>query len=158
GYHRPGSTDEPGLVPGGGAVKRTIGPYEKAAGGLDALISSFRALREQGIVGKGARTMLRANRPEGFDCPGCAWPARNPHSTFEFCENGVKAVAAEATSKRVSADFFERHAVAELAGWSDHDLEAQGRLTEPMAYDAAADRYRPLSWDEAFATIAAELN
>ena len=133
-------------------------PYRKAAGGMDALKSSYRALREQGIVGKGARTLLRANQPEGFDCPGCAWPDRNPHSTFEFCENGVKAVAAEATSRRVTAEFFAAHTVAELAGWDDFDLEHQGRLTVPLAYDAESDRYLSLSWDEAFARIAAALH
>ncbi|HRQ63253.1 MAG TPA: FdhF/YdeP family oxidoreductase [Xanthomonadaceae bacterium] len=133
-------------------------PYRKAAGGLDALKSSYRALREQGIVGKGARTLMRANQPEGFDCPGCAWPDRNPHSTFEFCENGVKAVAAEATSRRVTPAFFAAHTVSELAGWDDFDLEDQGRLTVPLAYDADSDRYQPLSWDEAFARIAGALH
>jgi molybdopterin-dependent oxidoreductase alpha subunit len=139
-------------------VKRKRQSYDKAAGGLDALTSSFRALKEQGIVGKGGRTMLRANQPDGFDCPGCAWPDRDPHSTFEFCENGVKAVAAEATSRRVMADFFAQHTVTELAGWSDHDLEAQGRLTEPMVYEVATDRYRPIDWQDVFALIASELN
>src|SRR5690606_14795958 len=131
--------------------------YDKAAGGMDALASSVRALRRQGILGKGSRTLLRANQPHGFDCPGCAWPDRNPHSTFQFCENGVKAVAAEATARRVSADFFAAHTVGELAGWSDMALEEQGRLTGPMRYDAGSDRYLPLSWDEAFALIAGEL-
>jgi molybdopterin-dependent oxidoreductase alpha subunit len=131
--------------------------YDKAAGGMDALASSVRALRRQGILGKGARTLLRANQPHGFDCPGCAWPDRNPHSTFQFCENGVKAVAAEATARRVGADFFAAHTVGELAGWSDMALEEQGRLTEPMRYDAGSDRYLPLSWDDAFALIAREL-
>jgi molybdopterin-dependent oxidoreductase alpha subunit len=133
-------------------------PYRKAAGGMDALKSSYRALREQGIVGKGARTLMRANQPEGFDCPGCAWPDRNPHSTFEFCENGVKAVAAEATARRIGADFFAAHTVSELSAWEDFDLEDQGRLTEPLAYDPASDRYLPISWDAAFARIAAALH
>lgn len=138
-------------------MRKKIERYDKAAGGIDALTSSFRALREQGIVARGARTLLRANQPEGFDCPGCAWPDRNPHSTFEFCENGVKAVAAEATSRRVTGDFFAGHTVSALAEWNDHDLEAQGRLTEPVVYDGATDRYRPIGWDDAFATIAEEL-
>jgi molybdopterin-dependent oxidoreductase alpha subunit len=128
-------------------------PYRKAAGGMDALASSVQALRRQGILGKGAKTMLRANQPHGFDCPGCAWPDRNPHSTFQFCENGVKAVAAEATARRVTADFFAAHTVSELAGWTDMALEEQGRLTEPMRYDAASDRYVPVTWDDAFELI-----
>jgi hypothetical protein len=69
--------------------------YDKPAGGWDSLKRSYQALRDEGIVGAGARAMLRTNQDHGFDCPGCAWPDRNPHSTFEFCENGVKAVAAK---------------------------------------------------------------
>ena len=135
----------------------TIKRYDKPAGGWDALASSLRHVREQGIVFKGSRTLMRANQPQGFDCPGCAWPDRNPHSTFEFCENGVKAVAAEATKHRIGADFFARHTVAWLSQQDDRWLEAQGRLTEPLAYDAASDRYLPVSWDDAFAMIAREL-
>ncbi|MGH8077020.1 MAG: molybdopterin-dependent oxidoreductase, partial [Lysobacter sp.] len=132
--------------------------YDKPAGGLDALKSSWQALRDQKVVLKGANTLLRTNQPRGFDCPGCAWPDRNAHSTFEFCENGVKAVANEATSKRVTREFFAEHPVASLAQRDDQFLEAQGRLTEPMAYDAATDCYVPIAWDAAFARIAAALN
>lgn len=137
--------------------KKPIENYDKPAGGWDALKSSWQALRDQQVVMKGAGTLLRANQPRGFDCPGCAWPDRNPHSTFEFCENGVKAVANEATSKRVTREFFAAHAVEWLARQDDHFLEAQGRLTEPMAYESASDTYRPIGWDEAFATIARAL-
>ncbi len=135
-----------------------IRPYDKPAGGWDALKSSWQALRQQDAVLRGPGTLLRTNQPTGFDCPGCAWPDRNPHSTFEFCENGVKAVANEATTKRVTADFFAAHSVAWLAEQSDEFLEAQGRLTEPMAYDPASDRYVPIGWDAAFARIADALN
>ncbi|HWT17126.1 MAG TPA: FdhF/YdeP family oxidoreductase [Patescibacteria group bacterium] len=134
-----------------------IKPYDKPAGGWDSLKRSYRALREEGIVGAGARALLRTNQDHGFDCPGCAWPDRNPNSTFEFCENGVKAVAAEATAKRVTRDFFAQHAVADLAECDDLWLEAQGRLTEPMRYDADTDRYVPIAWDDAFAMIARHL-
>jgi anaerobic selenocysteine-containing dehydrogenase len=85
------------------------------------------------------------NQPDGFDCPGCAWPDPKHTSSFEFCENGAKAVAWEATVERCSAEFFAAHTVTELEGRSDHDLEMQGRLTLPMHYDAASDRYLPLS-------------
>lgn len=139
-------------------MPKRIGHYDKAAGGWDALLSSMQHLREQEVVAKGARTLLRANQPEGFDCPGCAWPDRNHHSSFEFCENGVKAVAAEATARRIGAEFFAQHTVRELAARDDHWLEAQGRLTEPLRYDVASDRYLPISWDEAFALIARHLN
>lgn len=132
-------------------------PYAGAAGGIDALLSSFQALKEQGIVALGTKTMLKANQPEGFDCPGCAWPDRNPHSTFEFCENGVKAVAAEATRKRVGPEFFARHSVATLREWSDEALEAAGRLTAPMLLAAGATHYQPIGWDAAFEHIGAAL-
>ncbi len=135
-----------------------IRPYDKPAGGWDALKSSWQALQRHDAVLRGPGTLLRTNQPTGFDCPGCAWPDRNPHSTFEFCENGVKAVANEATSKRATAEFFAAHSVAWLAEQSDEFLEAQGRLTAPMAYDPASDRYVPIGWDAAFARIAAALN
>ncbi len=136
----------------------SIHRYTKPAGGWDALKSSWQALREHEAVLRGPGTLLRTNQPSGFDCPGCAWPDRNPHSTFEFCENGVKAVANESTGKRVGREFFAQHSVAWLAEQDDQYLEAQGRLTEPMAYDAASDRYVPIAWDAAFAKIAANLN
>ncbi len=134
-----------------------VKPYTKPAGGWDSLKRSWQALRDEGILAQGSKALLRTNQDGGFDCPGCAWPDRNPNSTFEFCENGVKAVAAEATSKRITAAFFAAHTVAELARQLDQWLEAQGRLTEPMRYDAASDRYVPVSWDAAFACIAERL-
>src|SRR5690606_24870200 len=140
------------------ALDKKITHYDKPAGGWDALKSTLHHLHEQGILGKGAHTLRRTNQPDGFDCPGCAWPDRNPHATFEFCENGAKAVAAEATAQRVTREFFAAHTVGELATKEDHYLEAQGRLTEPMRYDAASDRYVPIEWDAAFALIARELN
>ncbi len=131
--------------------------YEGPAGGWGALRSVARQLFEQDIVAKGARTLLHANQPDGFDCPGCAWPDRNHASSFEFCENGVKAVAAEATSRRATPAVIGAKTVSEWAQESDFALEATGRLTEPMVYDAASDRYRAIAWDDAFALIAREL-
>jgi molybdopterin-dependent oxidoreductase alpha subunit len=101
--------------------------------------------------------LLRTNKPEGFDCPGCAWPDKDHTSTFQFCENGAKAVTWEATKRRVPPDFFAAHTVTELLQWPDHELEGEGRVTHPMAYDAASDRYLPISWDAAFAQIGAAL-
>jgi len=137
--------------------KRSIKPYDKPAGGWDSLKRSWQALRDEGVLTIGAGTMLRTNKVDGFDCPGCAWPDRNPNSTFEFCENGVKAVAAEITAHRVTREFFATHTVSALAAHDDIWLEAQGRLTEPMRYDAASDRYVPIQWDAAFALIARHL-
>ncbi|WP_420225260.1 FdhF/YdeP family oxidoreductase [Pigmentiphaga litoralis] len=131
--------------------------YRHPAGGWGALKSVASQLLGHGIPAKGAKTMLSANQPDGFDCPGCAWPDRDHASTFEFCENGVKAVAAEATSRRATADFFRTHTVSTLLKESDFFLEDQGRLTEPLAYDAGTDTYVPISWDDAFATIGRHL-
>ncbi len=134
-----------------------VRPYDAPAGGWGALKGVAGALSDQATVIEGGRTLLSANQPEGFDCPGCAWPDPKHTSSFEFCENGAKAVAWEATSKRASPEVFERHTVTELLTWSDHAIEDLGRLTEPMAYDAASDRYLPISWDEAFARTGAAL-
>ncbi|KAF1022182.1 MAG: Protein YdeP [Paracidovorax wautersii] len=132
--------------------------YKGPAGGWGALRSVKNALLHQDIPLKGAKTLLSANQPDGFDCPGCAWPDRNHASTFEFCENGAKAVAAEATARRVTREFFAKHTISELLEQSDFWLEDQGRLTEPMAYDAATDRYVPIAWADAFGLIARHLN
>ncbi|OZI55333.1 FdhF/YdeP family oxidoreductase [Bordetella genomosp. 5] len=135
-----------------------IRPYHHPAGGWDALRAVAQTIRTQMTVVSGPRILLRNNQPDGFDCPGCAWPDPKHTSTFEFCENGAKAVTWEATKKRASPEVFARHTVTELLGWNDHALEDLGRLTHPMAYDAASDRYLPIEWDEAFARAAAALN
>jgi molybdopterin-dependent oxidoreductase alpha subunit len=135
-----------------------IRPYTHPAGGWDALGAVEQALAHQGMLVEGAEDLLRMNQPEGFDCPGCAWPDPAHTSAFEFCENGAKAVSWEATSKRVTRDFFATHTVRELLQSSDYELEDEGRLTEPMVYDAASDRYLPIGWEEAFARIGAVLS
>ncbi|RVB61865.1 formate dehydrogenase [Mesorhizobium sp. M7A.F.Ca.CA.004.06.1.1] len=112
---------------------------------------------EQDIAIKGATTLLRMNQPLGFDCPGCAWPDPKHTSPFEFCENGGKAVAWEVTAKRCTPEFFAAHTVTELSTWSDYELEMVGRLTHPMAYDQASDRYLSVNWDDAFAMIGRHL-
>lgn len=135
-----------------------IGKASTAAGGWGALKSVGKRLLESGAPISGARTLLKTNQPDGFDCPGCAWGDPEHGSSFEFCENGVKAVSWEATEARVPPDFFARHTVSELRSWSDYDLEKQGRLTHPMRYDRASDTYLPVSWDDAFAEIGRILN
>jgi molybdopterin-dependent oxidoreductase alpha subunit len=137
---------------------RGIRPYNLPAGGWGALKAVGEVLQDQHTVIEGGRTLLRANQPEGFDCPGCAWPDPKHTSSFEFCENGAKAVAWEATSKRATPELFARHTLSELRAWSNHQLEDAGRLTEPMAYDPASDRYLPIAWEDAFARIGAGLN
>ncbi len=138
--------------------KKTIQPYTQPAGGWGALRAVATHLLQQDVAVQGAKTLLHANQPDGFDCPGCAWPDRDHTSTFEFCENGAKAVAAESTARRAAPELFAQHSIAQLAKYSDYWLEGQGRLTHPLRYDSASDHYVPVSWDEAFALIATHLN
>ncbi|MFC2254905.1 FdhF/YdeP family oxidoreductase [Labrys portucalensis] len=138
--------------------KKSIESYNEPAGGWGALKALGEHLVEQGIAVKGATTLLRMNQPEGFDCPGCAWPDPKHTSSFEFCENGGKAIAWEATAKRCTPEFFAAHTVSELASWTDYELEMVGRLTHPMVYDQSSDHYVPISWEDAFATIGHHLS
>ena len=131
--------------------------YHHPAGGWGAANATAKVLLEQSVVAKGSRALLAMNQPGGFKCPSCAFPDPACKKTLEFCENGAKALAHEATKFRVTRDFFARHTVAELMAQSDYWLEMQGRLTEPMRYDAATDKYVPCSWDEAFAMIGRHL-
>src|SRR5271155_5718379 len=130
-----------------------IRPYESSAGGWGALRATARAVRQQMDVEAAPLLLYRTNKPTGFDCPGCAWPDKEHTSTFQFCENGAKAVTWEATKKRVPPAFFAGHTVTELLTWSDYELENEGRIPHPMAYDRASDTYRPIAWDDAFARI-----
>ncbi|ULU25823.1 FdhF/YdeP family oxidoreductase [Dyella terrae] len=127
--------------------------YDKPAGGWGALRATARAVREQMDAADATITLLRTNKPEGFDCPGCAWPDKKHTSTFQFCENGAKAVTWEATHKRVPPTFFAANTVSSLWHWSDYELEDEGRLTHPMVYNADKDIYEAISWDDAFARI-----
>ena len=135
-----------------------VRPYGHAAGGWDALKAVAAALRGQEVIAEGVITLLRDNQPDGFDCPGCAWPDPKHTSSFEFCENGAKAVTWEATSKRTTPEFFAAHTVSELCGWTDYALENEGRITHPMTYDAASDKFVPIAWDDAFARIGVALS
>lgn len=130
-----------------------IRPYNGPAGGWGALKATAQAVRQQMEVVQAPVLLLRTNQPTGFDCPGCAWPDKEHKSTFQFCENGAKAVTWEATSKRVTPAFFAQRTVTSLLALSDHELENFGRLTHPMAYDPASDTFREVSWEDAFTRI-----
>lgn len=132
--------------------------YEHPAGGWGAAAATAKVLMQQSVLTKGSRALLSMNQPGGFKCPSCAYPDADCKKTLEFCENGAKALAFEATKFRADRDFFAKHTVTELNQQSDHWLEMQGRLTEPMRYDPATDHYVPISWDDAFALIARHLN
>lgn len=133
-----------------------IGEYGGPAGGWGALQAVAKALRGE-MNAHSTTILLQVNQPTGFDCPGCAWPDPRHGSSFEFCENGAKAVSWEATNKRVTPEFFAQHSVSELWQRDDFNLEFEGRLTHPMVYDAATDHYVPIAWDDAFARIGAAL-
>lgn len=127
--------------------------YAGPAGGWGALKATAIAVRTQMDAFDAPATLLRTNQPDGFDCPGCAWPDKEHKSTFQFCENGAKAVTWEATTKRVTPAFFAEHTVSALWEKSDFELEGYGRLTHPMKYDPQSDTFRPVEWDDAFARI-----
>ena len=129
-----------------------------SAAGLPAIISTMNhGFTKSGIVGS-IKTLSRVNRYHGFDCPGCAWPDPDDHRTIaEFCENGAKAVADEATKKRINSDFFSQNSVIELSQNSDQWLNDQGRLTEPMILEEGEDHYKPITWNDAFQLISDEL-
>jgi molybdopterin-dependent oxidoreductase alpha subunit len=131
----------------------------KAAGGLPAIIATLKTLSSETGLVRGARTLLAVNQQGGVDCPGCAWPEPDrERSHFEFCENGAKHIADEATTKRVTPEFFQQWSVADLARQSDQWLGAQGRITHPMLLRRGATHYESISWDNAFELLAGELN
>ena len=134
-----------------------VSDYRKPAGGWGALRAVAEVLNDQETVLEGGRTLLSANQPDGFDCPGCAWPDPKHTSSFEFCENGAKAVAWEATGKRATPEAVSAQTVSTLETWSGHALEDLGRLTEPLRYDRPTDTYVRVSWDHALARIGAVL-
>jgi molybdopterin-dependent oxidoreductase alpha subunit len=135
--------------------------YPKAAAGPFAVFSSFRYAAKTSGIGRGLRVMLDVNQRTGFDCPGCAWPdptadhtgAHTERATFEFCENGARAIAHEADGRRADAAFFAAHDIADLRNRSDHWLEQQGRLVHPLVKRPGSGRYEPIGWDDAFALV-----
>jgi len=135
----------------------TVAAPKHAAAGLPAVVHSLRMATEQMSPRRTLATLRKVNQPDGFDCPGCAWPEPGKTHAAEFCENGAKAVAEEATERRITSAFFAEHSVESLAERSGYWLGQQGRLTEPMLLDAGATHYTPVSWDDAFALIADEL-
>ena len=135
-------------------------PPEVAAG-ITAVVSSFKKGYGQMSVLNCTKSFMNLNQTKGFDCPSCAWPDPMPgdRSSFaEYCENGAKAVAEEATSRRADLDFWAKHSVAELNTWSEQKLGKAGRITHPMILKPGGTHYEPISWEDAFDHIATELN
>ncbi|MFJ1975829.1 FdhF/YdeP family oxidoreductase [Streptomyces albogriseolus] len=130
---------------------------QRTAAGLPAIGHTLRMAHQQMGVRRTALTLLSVNQKDGFDCPGCAWPEPEHRHRAEFCENGAKAVAEEATLRRVTPEFFAAHPVSGLARRSGYWLGQQGRLTHPMYLPEGADHYEPVSWERAFGIVAEEL-
>lgn len=136
-----------------------LGKSKDAAAGVPAVTNSLAHVYGSSGLLRGTAALLKLNQTKGFDCPSCAWPDPEDHrSAFEFCENGAKAIASETTKRRVTPEIFARHSVAELSQWSDYEMDQAGRLTHPMVLKPGDTHYRPISWDDAFALIANELN
>jgi len=138
--------------------KLTLKEPSSSAAGLSGVKTAIKyALKDMG-VSRSVKTLSRLNQVEGTDCPGCAWPDPEKRSRLgEFCENGVKAISEEATTKRVDSSFFEKYSVEELSLWTDHEIGKSGRLTEPMVLYPNEIYYKPISWHDANNLISDEL-
>ncbi|MGY8976955.1 MAG: FdhF/YdeP family oxidoreductase [Cytophagales bacterium] len=131
----------------------------KSAAGLKAVFHSMRMALKSMSLTKTGKVLAPLNQKGGTDCPGCAWPDPDHRSNLgEFCENGVKAIAEEATDRSVDASFFSKHSISSLRNQSDYWLGQQGRLVTPMMVRKGEKNYTSISWDEAFDLIASHLN
>ncbi len=137
--------------------KPVFRPYRLPSGGWGSARSVGNILRQEGVLASGPIALTRHNKVDGYQCNSCAWVKPASPLPFEFCENGVKAMAWELTAHRCTPDFFARHTVTELLDWDEYELEQTGRLTHPLRYDAETDRYKPVSWGHALDEIAREL-
>ncbi|WP_040775704.1 FdhF/YdeP family oxidoreductase [Nocardia pneumoniae] len=133
----------------------TVTPPKGQAAGVTAVaVALKRSVEEMGVI-RTARTLARVNQVHGFDCPGCAWPEPSGHRRpAEFCENGAKAVAEEATLRTVTPEFFATHSIADLSDKSGYWLGQQGRLTNPMVLRPGDTHYSPIAWEDAYRLIA----
>lgn len=150
--------------------KVTIVPPEKfsdlkitdaktSAVGIPAITSSIKHIASEMGMAKGLKLLNKMNQQDGFDCPGCAWPdPKKPSALGEYCENGAKAIAEEATDKRITSDFLSKHSVEELSNQTDYYIGKLGRLTEPMFLAKDSSHYQPISWDDAFTKIGNKLS
>jgi len=140
--------------------KIKLGKPKTTAAGIPAVISSFKHILEEMDAARGMQALLKLNQTDGFDCPGCAWPDPDDDrsSVAEYCENGAKAVAEEATSKKLGPEFFATNSVADLAKLTDYEIGKKGRVAQPMYLPEGASHYQPISWDDAFERIGTRLN
>jgi molybdopterin-dependent oxidoreductase alpha subunit len=153
------ATGVPGAQPPLEQAGARIGKREQSAAGLHSIYETARHGLGQMGVRRSLRTLLEVNQKDGFDCPSCAWPDPDgERKRAEFCENGAKAVASEATLLRATPEFFAQHSITHLLEQRDVWLERQGRITQPLFRERGADHYTPITWDNAFELIAEELN
>ncbi|WET49781.1 FdhF/YdeP family oxidoreductase [Chryseobacterium indologenes] len=133
---------------------------EKSAAGVPAVMAAFSDLFEEKAPIRGMRALFKMNQMYGFDCPSCAWPDPDDERSVlgEYCENGAKALAEEATTKRVTPEFFRQNSVYDLAKLDDYQIGKMGRITDPMYLAPGATHYKPISWDNAFKKIAEHFN
>ena len=138
----------------------TLGPPKKVAAGVPAVFKSLQHVFGEAGFFRGLKALNKLNKKDGFDCPSCAWPDPDDERSgiAEYCENGAKAVADEATAKAIGANFFATHSVNDLAALSDYEIGRKGRIAEPMWLPEGATHYQPIGWDEAFKKIAASLH
>ena len=148
--NKPPSSKPTGAQPPETLSSPKLSKPASAAGGWGALSSTLKHGSSEMGLWRTTKVLLKLNQEKGFDCPGCAWPEPEHRSTFEFCENGAKAVAEEATKKRVGPEFFAKHSIPELTQWSDYQLGRSGRLTHPMVRRPGSDHYEAIDWDQAF--------
>ncbi|WP_205510591.1 FdhF/YdeP family oxidoreductase [Longitalea arenae] len=138
----------------------SLGPVQKSAAGLPAIAETIKQVVGEAGISRGWKALAHLNKKDGYDCPGCAWPDPDDERSAlgEYCENGAKAIAEEATLKKLTPEFFAQNSVSELAALSDYEIGRKGRIAQPMFLPAGGTHYEPISWDEAFRKIATALN
>src|SRR3569623_132512 len=148
----------PGDEPPRAGDEPRSGHRTRSAAGVTSIWETVnRGVRYMG-TGRSLKTLLNLNQKDGFDCPSCAWPDPDgKRKVAEFCENGAKAVASEATTKRLTPEVFARHSISKLLGQSDVSLEELGRITHPMIRRKGSDFYEPITWNDAFELIGREI-
>ncbi|THU36078.1 FdhF/YdeP family oxidoreductase [Niastella caeni] len=137
-----------------------LGPVKQSAAGLPAIIETVKQVVGEAGITRGWKALAAMNKKGGFDCPSCAWPDPDDDRSAmgEYCENGAKAIAEEATLKKLTPEFFAQHSVQDLATLSDFEIGRKGRIAQPMYLPQGGTHYQPISWDEAFNKIGKALN
>lgn len=148
------------IVPPEEFANLTVTAIKKKAVGVPAIVSTMKHISKELGIWQGIKVLNKMNQKDGFDCPGCAWPDPDGKRSKlgEYCENGAKAIAEEATTKRVNPAFFAKHSVEEMSTWTDYKIGKSGRITEPMYLKEGASKYEPISWENAFKIIGDKLN